>query len=373
MAIKRHFRRFRFTLACAALVGTACTPATQDDAGTASVPVFVADTTWPADLPPHWVFGPGTGIHVDDRDHAWLLHRPERITDEDMQAARDPTIPGCCEKAPPLLEIGPDGSLLATYGSIERSEDWPYFPHGVFVDHADFLWVGNAPHHTIMKLTQEGGHLFTIGEFDRTGGSYDPDLLGGAADFWVDPETDELFVADGYVNRRIVVFDAEDGSFLRQWGAYGSQPNDDFVFDSTATDLPPQFNLVHGITGADDGLVYVADATTSRLQVFTKDGTFVDETSIDGRSLPARITGVALSRDPTQRWLYVADGRDDKVWILRRADLAVVGEFGSSGAAPGQFGRPHNIATDSQGNLYVAEAHPGRRFQRFILQPATLR
>src|SRR5690606_9204556 len=123
------------------------------------------------------------------RDHVWVLHRPERITDEDMAAAFDPSIPECCEKAPPLIELDPEGEVVGTYGSIERTESWPYFPHGVFLDHNDFLWVGNAPHHTIMKLSRSGEPVFTLGVFDETGGSQDSTLLGGAADYWVNGET----------------------------------------------------------------------------------------------------------------------------------------------------------------------------------------
>lgn len=344
---------------------TACSQ--SPDTVTEVPPTFVPDPEWPTNFPAHWVLGPGTGIYVDARDHVWVLHRPERIENADMQAAWDPTIEGCCEKAPPLIELDPTGRVVATYGSIDRVEDWPYFPHGVFVDHLDNVWVGNAPHHTIMKFTRDGNHLLTIGSFDETGGSHDSALLGGAADYWVNPATNELFVADGYDNRRILVIDAVTGDYLRQWGAYGQRPDDDYVYDGAV--LPPQFNLVHGLTGSRDGLLYIADATTSRIQVFELDGTFVREASIDGRSLPARITDVALSPDPAQRWLYVADGRDDKVWILRRADLSIIGSFGQSGSGWGEFGRPHNIATDSRGNIYVAEAHPGRRFQKFNIQP----
>lgn len=371
MPERRSFAVAALLLSC--LVGAACSADAPPEGGEAPVtamaspPEFTPDEGWPADLPEHWVIGPGTGLYVDDRDHVWILHRPERITEEDMAAviaARD--VPNCCEPAPPLIELDPSGHVVATYGSIEQVDDWPYFPHGVFVDHNDFVWVGNAPHHTIMKFTRDGEHLLTIGAFDQTGGSFDQQLLGGAADYWVSPATNELFVADGYDNRRIAVFDAETGDFIRQWGAYGNEPDDAFEHDPSVP-LPAQFNLVHGLTGSRDGLLYVADATSSRVQVYQLDGTFVAETTIDGRSLPARITDVALSPDPDQTWLYVADGRDDMIWTLRRSDLAIMGSYGTSGAEWGQFGRPHNVATDSQGNVYVAEAQPGRRFQKLIV------
>jgi len=328
------------------------------------VPTFETDPDWPVDLPANWVFGPGTGIYVDARDHVWILHRPERITPEDMAAVVRPGVTDCCVPAPPLIELDPSGRMVQSLGSIEKVDDWPYFPHSVFVDHNDFVWVGAAPHHIIMKFTRDGRYQFTIGEFDRTGGSADTSLLGGAADMWVDPETNELFVADGYENRRVVVFDAATGTYLRHWGAYGERPDDAYEYAGT-DGIERQFQLAHGLAGSKDGLIYLADATNSRIQVFRRNGEFVREASMDNRPISARITDVAFSEDPEQQFLYVADGRDDKVWILRRADLEVLGQFGGSGAEYGQFGRPHNIATDSRGNIYVAEAHPGRRFQKF--------
>jgi hypothetical protein len=331
----------------------------------ATPPAFQADPNWPIDVPAEWVTGPGTGIYVDARDHVWLLHRPERITDEDMAAAHDATVAGCCVRRPPLTEVDPEGHVVRTLGSIERSEDWPYFPHGVFIDHEENIWVASQPHHVIMKLDRDGKPLLSLGQFDKTGGSADTGLLGGPADMWVDPETNELFVADGYQNRRVIVYDAATGAYKRHWGAYGEVPDDAYVRDSTSTSPPRQFNLIHGLNVSRDGLVYVTDASNSRVQVFRKSGEFVAEAVVDrANSAPARMTDVAFSADPEQRFLYLADGTQHKIWILSRSDLAVVGEIGSAGTEPGRFGRPHNIATDSKGNLYVAEAHPGRRFQK---------
>jgi sugar lactone lactonase YvrE len=331
----------------------------------AAPPSFQPDPAWPAGAPAEWVTGPGTGIYVDARDHVWLLHRPERITDEDMAAAHDSTIPGCCVRRPPLTEVDAEGRVGRTLGSIERSDDWPYFPHGVFVDHEENFWIASQPHHVIMKLDREGKPLLSLGRFDETGGSADTSLLGGPADMWVDPETNELFVADGYQNRRIIVFDAATGAYKRHWGAYGEAPDDAYVADSTSTEPPRQFNLIHGLNVARDGLLYVTDASNSRVQVFRKDGEYVMEAVIDAaNAAPARMTDVAFSADPEQRFLYLADGTQHKIWVLNRSDLTVVAEIGGPGTEPGRFGRPHNIATDSKGNLYVAEAHPGRRFQK---------
>ncbi len=334
------------------------------DGDALGTPMFEPDPDWPQPYPAHWVIGPGTGIHVDSRDHIWVLHRPERISDEDMEAAFDPDIPDCCERAPPLMEITPDGELLQAWGSVEPSPDWPLMPHGVFVDHNDYVWVATSIHHQVMKYTRDGEHLLTIGEFDEVGGSDDPNLLGGSADIYVDPETNELYIADGYANRRVVVFDAETGEYLRHWGAYGEAPDDDYEYPED--ELPRQFRLPHGIDGSNDGRIYVGDRNNSRVQAFERDGTFIGEGIVREGSTGA--FDVAFSHDPDQSYVYVADGGQHQIVVMRRGDLEVVDRFGGEGTGPGEMGRPHNLAADSEGNIYVAEADPGRRFQKFIFQ-----
>jgi len=347
------------TLALAA----ACSSGSEAEptVGLGGIPVFEPATDWHGPVPANWVIGPGTGIYVDGRDHTWALHRPERISAEDFERVFDASIPDCCVAAPPLFEIDPAGNVIETYGSVDPDPMWPLMPHGVFLDHNDYLWVATSIHHQVMKYTRDGRHLMTIGEFDRVGGSNDPTLLGGAADIYVDPETNQLFIADGYDNSRVIVFDAETGAYIRHWGAYGNVPDDSAQFEPGAN--APQFALPHGIAGSRDGLIYVADRTNSRIQVFQRDGTFVQEGAVrEGRS---GAFDVAFSHDPEQSYVYVADGQLHKIVIMRRSDLSVVGEFGSEGTGPGQMGRPHNIATDSRGNIYVAEADPGRRWQKF--------
>lgn len=355
----------RFLTLCTVVVLAAgCAPDSEPDRSAVTfdgVPTFAPDANWPAPLAEHWVVGPGTGIYVDGTDHVWALHRPGRISDEDFEEAHDPSVEDCCVAAPPLLELDSDGNLVQPMGSVEEDPNWPLLPHGVFVDHNDFVWVATSIHHQVMKITRDGEHVMTIGEFDEVGGSDDTELLGGSADVYVDPDTNELFVADGYENRRVVVFDAETGEYLRHWGAYGDEPDDEEEFEPGPD--APQFALPHGIAGSADGLIYVADRSNSRIQVFQRDGTFIQEGTV--REGGSGAFDVAFSHDPEQSYVYVADGGQHKVWILRRDDLTVVGEFGSEGAGPGQFGRPHNIATDSDGNIYVAEADPGRRWQKF--------
>jgi len=222
-----------------------------------------------------------------------------------------------------------------------------------------------------MKFTREGKHLLTLGEYEKTAGSADTHLLGGPSGIWVDPKSNEVFISDGYRNRRIIVFDI-NGKYLRHWGAYGKVPDDTAKFDPKAMmsgELPTQFSTPHGITGSNDGKIYVADRRGNRVQVFDHQGKFLAEKVIAPATLSSGSAFVpVLSPDAQQTWLYVADGTNHKVWILRRSDLEIVGEFGRGGRQLGQFLRPHGMSIDNQGNLYVGEASTGRRVQKFALQ-----
>jgi DNA-binding beta-propeller fold protein YncE len=327
------------------------------------IPVFQVDPEWPR-LPEEWVMASGLGLWVDHRDHVWISHRQELITPDDLAATG---VPGA-RPAPIVMELDPEGRVLQGWGHPDETDGWPPVLHGLFVDHLDHVWTTARDQEQVFRLTRDGERVLTLGRAGEPGGSHDPERFGRPADIHVDPETNELFVADGYVNRRVVVFDAGTGAYLRHWGAYGDPPDDGVPADpAPSPEAPPaQFNLVHGIAGSRDGLLYVADRSNSRIQVFTREGTFVAERVL--RPGPGGAFAVAFSHDPEQTFLYVADGTEHRVRILRRRDLEPVGELGREGPGPGQFGRPHNLAVDSQGNLYVAEADPGWRVQRFLFQ-----
>lgn len=376
----RHVsRRGTLSLALVALLSSCGPPADSGPAAPAdAVPAFQVDPTWPQELPNDWILGSVTGVFVDARDHVWITHLPETLTPEETSAVQDPPLGTCCVPAPMVLELDPEGALVQAWGEWPVSggpgegdpERWPRNPHGIFVDHQDFVWIGTYVHHRVMKFTRDGTLVMTIGEYDVTGGSDDPELLGGPAGIWVDPATNEVFVADGYRNRRVVVYDGETGAYLRHWGAYGEPPLDDYDFGERDPAGPPPraFSTVHGLVGSNDGLVYVADRRGNRIQVFRQDGTFLEEQVIAPET---RASGsafvIALSPDPEQRWLYLADGTNHKVWVLARESLEVVGEVGRGGRQIGQFLRPHGMDVDSRGNLYVGEASTGRRVQRFTL------
>jgi DNA-binding beta-propeller fold protein YncE len=336
-------------------------------------PMFTVDPTWPRPLPNDWIIGSVTGVFVDARDHVWVTHLIESLTDEEVAASLDPPIASCCLPAPSVIEFDPDGNVVQAWG--DPSQDisvYPRNPHGIFVDHNDFVWIGTYQHHRVQKFTRSGELVMTIGRYDETGGSNDTELLGGPAGIWVDPGTNEVFVADGYRNRRVIVFDGETGAYLRHWGANGEPPVDGGGGGGgggdAATPATQQFSTVHGITGSSDGLIYVADRRGNRVQAFRQNGELVAERVIapDTRASGSAFVPV-LSPDPEQSWLFMADGTNHKVWILDRSDLGIRGEFGKGGHFLGQFLRPHGMDVDSRGNLYVGEASTGRRVQRFTV------
>ena len=373
----RSLLRFRAAIALPVLLA-ACSesgaPGGQPAVAGDGPPSFQVDSSWPREFPNDWILGSITSVFVDAQDHVWITHLPETLTPEETAAVQDPPIGECCVPAPVVLEIDPEGNVVQGWGDpgTQDVSEFPRNAHGLFIDHNGNVWIGSYRHHRVMKFTRDGQHLMTLGEYDVNGGSGDTTLLGGPAGIWVDPGTNEVFIADGYRNRRVVVFDGDTGAYLRHWGAYGESPDDDAQYDygarSADSPSPPQFSTVHGLVGSGDGLLYVADRRGNRVQVFRRDGSFLTEKTIAPLT---RASGSAfvlgLSPDAEQRWLYLADGTNHKVWILRRSDLEVVGEFGRGGRQVGQFLRPHGMAVDSRGNIYVGEASTGRRVQKFAV------
>jgi DNA-binding beta-propeller fold protein YncE len=343
--------------------------------GGADAPRFRVDSTWPKEMPHNWILGAVTGVFVDAKDHIWVTHLPETLTEEETSAVQKPPIGTCCAPAPTVIEFDAQGNVVQGWG--ETTQDisvYPRNPHGIFVDHNNFVWIGTYMHHRVMKFTREGKHVMTIGAYDKTGGSSDTTLLGGPSGIWVDPKTNEAYISDGYRNRRVIVFDGATGKYLRHWGAYGEPPDDKYDFGDRNPEGPPprQFSTPHGITGTRDGMIYVADRRGNRIQVFDHSGKFIREKIIAPLT---RASGSAFvlvpSPDRAEQWLYMADGTNHKVWILRRSDLEIVGEFGHGGRQLGQMLRPHGMSVDSKGNLYVGEASTGRRVQRFLVSSSS--
>lgn len=344
-----------------------------------STPTFEVDPSWPRALPNDWIMGLPLGIYVDSRDHIWVVQNAGALSPAELGKAQNPPIAECCVPAPPVMVFDTEGNVVQTWGGPGDGFEWPTWSesnpiggvHGVFVDHKDYVWIATHSQYHVMKFTRDGRHVLTIGDPKSTGGSNDPARLGGPADIYVDPRTNEVFIADGYRNRRVIVFEGETGKYLRHWGAYGKRPDDGYKPGPRAADAPPseQFSTPHGIIGSRDGLLYVADRSNSRVQVFRPSGEFVMERNVAPGTLGSGAAfDVALSHDPEQQYLYVADGTNNKVRIFRRKDLEPLGTFGRAGRQVGQFTRVHNLSVDSRGNIYTTEAADGRRVQRFNLR-----
>jgi NHL repeat-containing protein len=332
------------------------------------VPEFTLDAEWPKPLPNNWMFGQIWGVAIDSKDHAWVIHNPKGgwpfgdNTVADIKAAGK--VP-----APPVVEFDADGNVVQGWGGNGTGYSWmqvsnaayPYgtpAEHAIFVDYKDNVWVtGNG--HVALKFTPAGKFLLQIGELWKTNGSNDRRLLGNPTDLAVDAKANEVYIADGYVNHRVVVFDADTGAYKRHWGAYGlkptdgpvvktdSNPDDNLVPDSSDSLLPGKWPVpqwwypVHGVRISKDGLVYVCDRQHSRVQVFQTSGKFVHEVILPATGIGSA-SGVAFSVDPKQQFLFVAGG---KTWILRRSDLKMLGSVDTTGN--------HYISLDSKGNLYT--------------------
>lgn len=332
-------------------------------------PQYEVDPTWPT-LPDNQILGQVAGIAVDGDDDVWLIQRPGSLTEDEMGAALEPPRSTCCVPAPPVMEFDTEGNLLQAWGGPGEGYEWPENEHGIFVDHNGNVWIaGNGENdHQVLKFSSDGTFLMQIGQANETGGSNDTELLGRPADMEVDPETNEVYIADGYQNRRVIVFDAESGEYLRHWGAYGEEPTDDELgdYDPEAEPIDSFRNPVHCVRIADDGMVYVCDRVNNRIQVFEKDGTFVEEFIGLKETLGnGSIWDLDLSIDEAQQYLLNADGENNQIQTLDRDGGDIVSEFGRSGRYAGQFHWLHNLVLDSEGNIYTAEVDTGKRAQKF--------
>jgi DNA-binding beta-propeller fold protein YncE len=336
------------------------------------MPQFEVDPFWPKPLPNNWIIGQVSGVAVDSNDHIWILHRPGSLDADEVAAIQDPPLAICCRPAPPVIELDGEGNLIQAWGGPGEDYDWPESEHGIYVDNKDRVWIaGSGPEdHQVLAFKRDGTFVRQIGKAGQTAGSNDENLLGRPTDITVDPEANEVYITDGYLNRRVVVFDADTGEYKRHWGAYGKKPDDSPVdaYDPSAAPSQQFRSPVHAVVISKDGLVHIADRANDRIQVFKKDGTFVKEVVIAKETLgPGSSWDMDFSHDAEQKFLYVPDGTNQQVWILGRKDLEVLGSFGRSGRNAGQFHWVHNLAVDSKGNIYTGEVQTGKRAQRFVL------
>jgi len=349
---------------------------------TGEVPVFELDPSWPRPLPNDWALGEAWGIAVDSSDHPWVLHSTNQ---------KNPSMRALIAKegkrlAPPAIEFDAQGNVVQAWGGPGVGYSWmegePWAEHGMFIDHKDNVWV-TGDGHVALKFSRQGKFLLQIGELWKTNGSNDQRLLGKPTTLAVDPPNNEVFIADGYVNQRVVVFDADTGAYKRHWGAYGKRPDDGprEKLDPKGP-APLRWDPTHCVRIARDGLVYVCDRGHNRFHVFRKDGTFVKEVFVD-RETPARyewsfelgtyvapkgpgngngsVSMAAFSPDPEQRYLYIGSSTSyRKIYILRRSDLQLLGSFDTVAGH-------HEMAVDSKGNIYTTDGR-SRKPMRYLFK-----
>jgi DNA-binding beta-propeller fold protein YncE len=339
---------------------------------TVQAPMFEVDPLWPKPLPNHWLLGWTIGVWVDEQDHIWVIHRGAGgLNNNERGLELDPPISECCRTAPPVLEFDQAGNLLRHWGGPGPGYEWPQSNHGIHIDYKGNVWIGGNGQKDaqVLKFTKDGKFLMQVGRMGKNAGSNDLDNFWRVAKIWVDPKTNEAYIADGYGNKRVAVIDADTGKMKRYWGAYGNKPDDADLgkYDPKAPPAQQFRNPVHCVERSNDGLVYVCDRQADRVQVFQPDGKFVKEAFYAKETLGSGSAwDITFSKDPQQRFMFLADGQNEKVRIILRETLEELTNFGDGGRQPGQFYGVHSIATDSKGNLYTTETYEGKRVQKFV-------
>ncbi len=358
-------------LACVLMVPVLSFAADAPHIGEGGIPLFEFDKTFPK-LPAAWTAGGSvSAVAIDEQTgHVWYLTRPRALAKGTSKAATPP----------PVLEFDAAGNYIRGWGGQSGpGYNWPSNEHGMSIDSKGFVWIaGNFDTTTtnpdnasteklpsdsqILKFTKDGKFVMAIGKPGLVG-SNKTDVPRGATNTYYNEKTNELWVADGYGNSRVIVYDADSGKMKRMWGAYGKPPLD--MADRPARKPPAadpwvavsevlqQFQSpIHDVKIANDGLVYLADRGNKRVQVFTQEGKFVAEqfVGLDSR-FPLQARAAAFS--PDQRFLYL--GGSPETWILNRRTLEVLGSIplgnGISGERIG-----HTINVDKAGNLYLVQA-----------------
>jgi hypothetical protein len=391
-------------VAFACLCGRTATAQDQKPGATVVLPLFEVDSHFPT-MPDHMLLGGVGGATADSHGNVWVFHRPHTL--EEGNATENGYAP-----APPVLQFSTAGHYIQGWGGPSKEGPYEWFnrgglhsafaecasctaqrrlngdgrpgsgEHGIAVDAGDNVWLtGNGDGDgQILKFTKDGKFLLQIGKGHVGPDSNNTEHLSRPAAVTVYAKTNEAFVADGYGNRRVIVFDAGTGAYKRHWGAYGNKPDDAAAKGRQATQVagtqvagtqvtgsgPQQFDTPHGIAVSNDGVVYVSDRANNRIQPFRLDGGFLKEGFVKRQSKGTGTAfGVALSVDPDQRFVYVADGSNERIAILERMSLEEIGHIGGPGRKAGEFFHLHSLGVDPEGNLVTGESQ-GYRVQKFV-------
>jgi DNA-binding beta-propeller fold protein YncE len=378
-------------------------------------PRFEVDPFWPKPMPNNWALGQTIGVAVDKDDTIWIVHRgwdPAAFDPTDLAVPpagsrnEGQVVGECCNPSPPIMQFDQEGNLLQAWGgpSDTGEYEWPTSNHGIAVDDEGFVYIGGngGSDAHVLKFTSDGEFVAQWGRaharmVDADGATVAPDPLtgyagvapGGAipegmsyaansmdmesfgrvAKIDLDQEANEAYISDGYLNHRVAVLDMDSGEIKRYWGAYGKPPTDEDLgpYDPSAPVAQQFRNPVHCSNVSNDGLVYVCDRPNNRVQIFNKDGTFVQEVFVATDTLfDGSVWDIDFSEDPEQKYLYMADGQNEHIRVFDRASMEELYNFGTGGRQPGMWMGVHSIAVDSEGNIYTTETYTGKRVQKFV-------
>jgi DNA-binding beta-propeller fold protein YncE len=351
---KRIFEMLWICVGLAGMLGADCRAQAQSHGL-----LFAVDPNWPKALPNNWVLGQVSGVCVDAQDHVFIVNRND-MTDKEAEVAH---------QAPPYIEFDSEGNVVNSFG------DWTVVPnitHGCKIDYENNFWTAGNGDGIVQKYSHDGKLLMQIGKrgsVDTSDGTLKGRALNSSqtqfympSDVAVDPANGDVYVADGYGNSRIAVFDRA-GKFLRQWGHQGTQE------EANAGVGGAFMRVVHCVVIGNDGLVYVCDRQSDRIQVFDKMGTFKHNIWIKReKSLPdnwGTTWWIGFSPDREQKYMFLDDGGDEQIKILDHVSGEVLSSFGRPGHEIGAFTHAHTLAVDSKGDVFVAETDWGRRVQKF--------
>ena len=363
-----------------------------------AAPRYRVDPFWPKPLPTKWSMQQIVDIYVDRDDHVWAINRRVDARPDELTAATNPPRGECCVLGPEVLEFDPDGNVVHAWGGPDYHPGWPGRLQTIAVDREKNVYLsGTTPGDSIIKFSREGKFLK---DFGHRGPKIPADQVKqdnqqtalfppGIGSFELDEDAREIFIADGFLNKRIVVYDMDTGAFKRGWGGHGiplseidNNPTPNYDISGPPPDQMQFAPALHCVHFSRDGLVYVCERGSDRVQVFTKQGKFVRQWFVHP-STQARgancggpwsttaapcgtVYHMAISSDPQQRYVFVADGTNNMVWIYNRSDGTPAGSFGGNGRYAGQLHWIDAIATDSKGNIYTGEVEDGKRIQKFV-------
>jgi len=388
----------RVTAIAVALGAAGLTAMIQAQQRPAAPPRYRVDPFWPKPLPNKWSMQQIVDIYVDRDDHVWVLNRRVDARPDELTAATNPPRGECCILGPEVLEFDPDGNVVNAWGGPGYHPGWPGRLQTIAVDRQKNVWMsGTTPGDSIIEFSRDGKF---VRDFGHRGPKVPADQVKqdnqqtaifppGIGSFELDEDAREIFIADGFLNKRILVYDMDTGAFKRGWGGHGvplggidNNPTPDYDVSGPPPDQMPFAPAIHCVHFSRDGLVYVCERGSDRVQVFTKQGKFVRQwfvhPSTQSRgancggpwSMTAAPCGtvyhLALSADPQQRHVFVADGTNNMVWIYNRTDGTLAGSFGGNGRYAGQLHWIDAVAVDSKGNVYTGEVEDGKRIQKFV-------